>query len=98
MPGADGLDLLKKVSLAHPDIAVVMLTPYGTSDSAIEATRLGAVDYVTKPFRVEELRLRLEHVFHTVELKREAINTARRLRRHPKKVPISQIAPHSRHV
>jgi two-component system, NtrC family, response regulator AtoC len=53
-----------------------MLTQYGTIDSAIEATRLAAVDYVTKPFRVEELRLRLEHVVHTVELKREAINTA----------------------
>jgi DNA-binding NtrC family response regulator len=56
MPGTYGLELLKKVTVAHPDIAVVMLTQYGTSDSAVQATRLGAADYVTKPFRMEELR------------------------------------------
>lgn len=71
LPGTCGLELLKKVTRTHPDIAVVMLTQYGTIDSAVEATRMGAVDYVTKPFRVEELRARLEHVVHSVELKRE---------------------------
>jgi two-component system response regulator HydG len=71
LPGTSGLDLLRKVSVTHPDIAVVMLTQYGTIDSAVEATRLGAADYVTKPFRVEELRARLEQVTHNVELKRE---------------------------
>jgi DNA-binding NtrC family response regulator len=71
LPGIDGLELLKKVSVAHPDTAVVMLTQYGTIDSAVEATRFGAADYVTKPFRMEELRARLEHVAHAVELKRE---------------------------
>jgi DNA-binding NtrC family response regulator len=71
LPGSNGLELLKKVSVTHPDIAVVMLTQYGTIDSAVEATRMGAADYVTKPFRVEELRARLEHVAHSVELKRE---------------------------
>jgi DNA-binding NtrC family response regulator len=55
----------------YPDVAVVMLTQYGTIDSAVEATRMGAADYVTKPFRVEELRARLEQVAHAVELKRE---------------------------
>jgi len=71
LPGTSGLELLKRVSVLHPDIAVVMLTQYGTIDSAVEATRNGAADYVTKPFRVEELRARLEHVAHSVELKRE---------------------------
>ena len=71
LPGTSGLELLKNVTRIHPDIAVVMLTQYGTIDSAVEATRMGAVDYVTKPFRVEELRARLEHVVHSVELKRE---------------------------
>jgi DNA-binding NtrC family response regulator len=71
LPGASGLELLRKVTVTHPDIAVVMLTQYGTIDSAVEATRLGAADYVTKPFRVEELRARLEQVTHGVELKRE---------------------------
>ena len=71
LPGTNGLELLKKVTVTHPDVAVVMLTQYGTIDSAVEATRMGAADYVTKPFRVEELRARLEHVVHAVELKRE---------------------------
>ena len=71
LPGTSGLELLKKVSVTHPDVAVVMLTQYGTIDSAVEATRIGAADYVTKPFRFEELRARLEQVAHAVELKRE---------------------------
>jgi DNA-binding NtrC family response regulator len=71
LPGTSGLELLKKVAVLYPDVAVVMLTQYGTIDSAVEATRMGAADYVTKPFRVEELRARLEQVAHAVELKRE---------------------------
>ena len=71
LPGTSGLELLKKVTVTHPDVAVVMLTQYGTIDSAVQATRMGAADYVTKPFRVEELRARLEQVAHSVELKRE---------------------------
>lgn len=71
LPGTSGLELLKKVTVTHPDVAVVMLTQYGTIDSAVQATRMGAADYVTKPFRVEELRARLEQVAHGVELRRE---------------------------
>jgi DNA-binding NtrC family response regulator len=71
LPGTNGLELLKRVTVTHPDVAVVMLTQYGTIDSAVEATRIGAADYVTKPFRLEELRARLEQVAHSVELKRE---------------------------
>lgn len=70
-PGTSGLELLKKVSVAFPDVAVVMLTQYGTLDSAVEATRMGAADYVTKPFRVQEFRARLEQLVRAVELKRE---------------------------
>jgi DNA-binding NtrC family response regulator len=71
LPGTSGLELLKRVTVTHPDVAVIMLTQYGTIDSAVQATRMGAADYVTKPFRLEELRARLEQVAHGVELKRE---------------------------
>ncbi|MGB2635179.1 MAG: sigma-54 dependent transcriptional regulator [Candidatus Acidiferrum sp.] len=71
LPGTSGLELLKRCAVTHPDVAVVMLTQYGTIDSAVQATRMGAADYVTKPFRVEELRARLEQVAHAVDLKRE---------------------------
>jgi len=71
LPGTNGLELLKRVTRLFPDMAVVMLTQYGTIDSAVQATRMGAGDYVTKPFRVEELRARLEQVVHSIELRRE---------------------------
>src|SRR5258708_2554701 len=66
-----GLDLLKRVHDTNPTLPVIVLTQYGTVDSAVAATRLGAVDYVTKPFRIEELRARLERAARAVELQEE---------------------------
>lgn len=71
LPGKSGLVLLKELNEQYPDVAVIVLTQYGTIDSAIEATKTGAVDYVTKPFRVEELRARLEHAMREVDLQQE---------------------------
>jgi DNA-binding NtrC family response regulator len=64
LPGTSGLELLKNIHEMHPQIAVIVLTQYGTIDSAIEATKTVALDYVTKPFRIEELRARLEQLHH----------------------------------
>jgi DNA-binding NtrC family response regulator len=71
LPQTGGVELLKLVHDLHPEVAVVVLTQYGTIESAVEVTRLGAVDYVTKPFRIEELRSRLERVARAVELQQE---------------------------
>jgi DNA-binding NtrC family response regulator len=71
LPESSGLDLLQQVHDSHREVAVIVLTQYGTIDSAVTATRLGAVDYVTKPFRVEELRSRLQRVAQAVELQQE---------------------------
>ncbi|MCJ7499287.1 sigma-54 dependent transcriptional regulator [bacterium] len=59
MPGLTGLDLLKSVSQFEKDIPVLMITAYGSPDSAVEAMKLGAVDYITKPFRIEEIKARI---------------------------------------
>jgi DNA-binding NtrC family response regulator len=75
--------LLRKAHDLHPEVAVVVLTQYGTIDSAVEATRMGAMDYVTKPFRVEELRTRLERVMHAVELQQENRLLREQLRTRP---------------
>jgi DNA-binding response OmpR family regulator len=58
LPQSSGLELLKRVHDTHPTVPVIVLTKFGTIDSAVTATRLGAVDYVTKPFRIEEPRTR----------------------------------------
>jgi two-component system response regulator HydG len=68
---SNGLDLIQHLHDQHPEVAVIVITGYGSIDSAIMATRLGAVDYVTKPFRIEELRSRLERAAHAVELQYE---------------------------
>src|SRR6266478_1656890 len=62
---------------------VIVLTQYGTIDSAVAATRLGAVDYVTKPFRIEELRSRLERAARAVELQQENQLLREQLRTRP---------------
>lgn len=60
MPGMSGVELLRRIGREHPGVAVVMLTGYGTIESAVEAVRAGAVDYLTKPVVDAELRLALE--------------------------------------
>jgi DNA-binding NtrC family response regulator len=71
LPPSSGLNLLKQVHEMYPQVAVVVLTQYGTIDSAVAATRMGAVDYVTKPFHIEDLRARLERVARDMDLDRE---------------------------
>ena len=71
LPTSSGLELLKQVHEMYPQIAVVVLTQYGTIESAVAATRMGAVDYVTKPFHIEDLRARLERVGRDLDLDRE---------------------------
>ena len=78
-----GLDLLKLVHDTSPALPVIVLTQYGTIDSAVAATKLGAVDYVTKPFRIEELRSRLEHAAHAVALQQENNLLREQLRTRP---------------
>jgi len=78
-----GLELLKRVRDINPTLPVIVLTQYGTIDSAVAATRLGAVDYVTKPFRIEELRARLERAARAVELQQENQLLREQLRTRP---------------
>jgi DNA-binding response OmpR family regulator len=56
MPGVDGMEVLRQVREIRPDIRVVIITAYGTVELAVEAMRLGAVDFVQKPFVPEEIR------------------------------------------
>lgn len=71
MPGTDGLAVLKQIKSVHPDCQVIMLTGLNTARTAFVAKSTGAFDYVTKPFDVEELRLRVEHALEKIQLSRE---------------------------
>src|SRR5260221_10812151 len=78
-----GVELLKQVNDRHPEVAVVVLTQYGSIECALEVTRRGIVDYVTKPFRIEELRTRLERVAKAVDLQQEHRLLREQLRTRP---------------
>jgi two-component system, NtrC family, response regulator AtoC len=62
MPGFDGLSLLREARLRRPSLQVIVMTGYGSIGSAVEAMRLGARAYLTKPFEIEELLLHLREV------------------------------------
>jgi DNA-binding NtrC family response regulator len=70
LPGGGGLPLLEQVKTLHPDTAVIVMTAFATVSSAVEAMRIGAEDYLTKPFTLEELTLVLERAtqLHTIDL------------------------------
>ncbi len=59
MPGLSGFDFLREAQREAPDMPVLMITAYGSADSAVEAMKLGAEDYITKPFRIEEIKARI---------------------------------------
>src|ERR1700719_1009095 len=80
---SNGLDLIRQIHNSHPEVAVIVVTGFGTIDSAVTATRLGVADYVTKPFRVEELRSRLVRVAQAVELQQENRLLREQLRTRP---------------
>jgi len=56
MPGMDGMEVLRQVSEIRPDIRIIIITAYGTVESAVEAMKLGAADFIQKPFVTEEIR------------------------------------------
>ncbi len=57
MPEVDGFQILKKVKDVQPETLVIMITAYGSPEGAVEAMKQGAYDYITKPFRVDEVKL-----------------------------------------
>ncbi len=76
MPGMDGLELLGALRERHPATPVVMMTSFGSVETAVEAMRLGAHDFVTKPFQAERLLLTLERALEN----RALVDENRRLR------------------
>ncbi len=79
MPEGSGLDLLKEIRASDSSASVIMITAYTSTDTAIEAMKLGAYDYVSKPFDVEELKILVEKALEKAELVDENIYLRRAL-------------------
>ncbi|MEX2217224.1 MAG: sigma-54 dependent transcriptional regulator [Phycisphaerales bacterium] len=79
LPGTGGIELLKRTLKQHPGTVVLMLTGYGTVESAVQALRLGASDYLTKPVTETDLRLSLERALRQQTLLAENQSLKRQL-------------------
>jgi DNA-binding NtrC family response regulator len=71
VPQMGGLALLKRIRESYPQTSVMVLTQYGTIESAVEATKMGAADYITKPFHIPELRSKLDRMVRMFEVDNE---------------------------
>lgn len=79
MPGKSGIQVLEEVKEKDPQTAVVIMTAYGTIESALDATRKGAFDYITKPFRKERILQVLDHALNLQRLQSENTYLRRKL-------------------
>src|SRR5262245_45212691 len=71
LPGMSGLELLARINIDWPDVAVIMMTAFGSISSAVESMKLGADDYIAKPFQLDELALTVEKTLERRNLRRE---------------------------
>ena len=78
MPKIDGLEVLQRVKEAHPDIDVIMITGLSQIDTAVKAMKLGAFDYLPKPFDPDELKLVVQRALERRQLLRENIDLEKR--------------------
>lgn len=71
MPGCDGFDVLREAKEISPETLVIMITAFGTTESAVEAMKLGAYDYIHKPFKIDEIRLVVKNAIEKKRLRGE---------------------------
>jgi len=71
MPGLSGIELLSSIKTVSPDTIVLMITAFSTAEQAVEAMKLGAYDYIPKPFKIDEVKLLVKNALEKRELKTE---------------------------
>jgi DNA-binding NtrC family response regulator len=81
-PGVNGLEILAQLRKAYPSIPVIMLSAVGHTKGVVEAVRMGAFDYLTKPFEEQELELAIEDVLQKKSLQDEVKNLRRQLEKY----------------
>jgi len=93
MPELSGLELLEKMRLAHPECVALMLTGQGSIESAVEAMKLGAFDFLTKPFPLSELEILIEKAAEHGQLRKENSQLKTVLRRSEAKTEMIGASP-----
>jgi len=71
MPDIDGIEVLKKIKSINSNIPVIIITAHGSIETAIEAMKIGATDYITKPFKLDELKVHVKQALHLSSLENE---------------------------
>ncbi len=71
MPNVTGIELLRHVKESHPEILFMLITAFGTTESAVEAMKMGAYDYITKPFKIDEVRINIANALRSRNLEVE---------------------------
>src|SRR5262245_29536712 len=74
LPGLNGLNLVRELHTALPRLPIILITAHGTTETAIEATKSGAYDYLVKPFEVPELIELVEHAVASSRLMSEPVD------------------------
>ena len=93
MPGMNGLELLQHVQNSAPDTLVVLITAHGTAESAVEAMKHGAYDYLTKPCSVDEIRQVVERALEKRDLSSANAGARRPMARPPSLPAVSGRSP-----
>ena len=73
MPGLGGIELLSRIKQVSPETAVLMITAFSAAEQAVEAMKLGAYDYISKPFKIEEIKQLVKNALEKQGLKRENV-------------------------
>ena len=79
MPNMTGIELLKHIKDTYPDVVFMIITAFGTTETAVEAMKMGAYDYVTKPFKIDEVRLNISNALRSQNLEVENRNLKKEL-------------------
>lgn len=82
LPGSDGIEVLRSIKELRPDTQVIMLTGLNQVDTAVEAMRLGALDYLTKPIRLKELRVVVDRALEQKKMSEERDEWRRQIARY----------------
>jgi len=79
MPQLDGIDVLKTVKESAPETVVIMITAYASAETAVDAMKQGAYDYITKPFKIEEIKLIVRNALEKRRLREENLILRRKI-------------------